>query len=507
MTSFHKTATCAAALGLCFTGSTALADLTAQDVWADWQRYFAGLGAEITGDESMSADTLTVSDLSMVFDLAEDDGTVTVSFSQFNFTDNGDGTVTMTVPEPMPVIVNVDGVDGEDIEMTMSYETANFSMTAEGDLDELTYTYAADRIGLIFEEVVAEGEVVEIGAARFEIADLEGTSVSTGHELRTITQTVSTGAISYLVDFVDPEFGDEVKLEGGADNMSFSGSGSFPVEMDGNDLSAMIEAGFGFDGTYRTEGANIDLDVTDFGERTQLTASSDQNELRIAIDGQRMLYDVMNDNLALSLLTEEFPFPVDVSMVRTAFNLLMPVGPSDTDQPFALGLTLADLTLSDTIWDLFDPTAELPRDPATFVIDLTGTARVLFNMFDEEQIDSLAMQPGMPGELHSLNLNELTLRAVGAALTGVGAVTFDNSDLTTFDGLPAPEGSVDLRLTGADRLIDTLIDMGLLPQDQAMGTRMMMGLFAVPGEDEDTLTSTIEFRPDGQILANGQRVQ
>ena len=39
-----------------------------------------------------------------------------------------------------------------------------------------------------------------------------------------------------------------------------------------------------------------------------------------------------------------------------------------------------------------------------------------------------------------------------------------------------------------------------------MGARMMMGLFAVPGEGEDTLKSKIEVNDEGHVLANGQRL-
>ena len=49
--------------------------------------------------------------------------------------------------------------------------------------------------------------------------------------------------------------------------------------------------------------------------------------------------------------------------------------------------------------------------------------------------------------------------------------------------------------------------MGLLPEDQAMGARMMMGMFAVTGQGEDTLTSKIEVTGDGQVKANGQRLR
>ena len=73
--------------------------------------------------------------------------------------------------------------------------------------------------------------------------------------------------------------------------------------------------------------------------------------------------------------------------------------------------------------------------------------------------------------------------------------------------LPAPEGEADLKLVGGNGLLDKLVEMGLVPEDQAMGARMMMGLFAVPGEGEDTLTSKIVVNEEGHVLANGQRLK
>ncbi len=251
----------------------------------------------------------------------------------------------------------------------------------------------------------------------------------------------------------------------------------------------------------------MSFDVTEFGERTQISTSSDAGEFRVAIDQARIVYDVASDNVAFTMAEGDFPFPIEATMARSAMNLLMPVGSSDAEQPFGFGLTLADLEISDLLWSMFDPAEQLPRDPATLSIDLTGMGRLFFDLLDADEMDMMAMQGGMPGELNSLKLNDLTLSAAGAALTGTGAFVFDNTDLETFDGLPAPDGSVDLRLIGANSLLDKLTAMGLLPQEQAMGARMMMGLFAVPGAGEDTLTSTIEVKPDGQILANGQRLQ
>ena len=103
--------------------------------------------------------------------------------------------------------------------------------------------------------------------------------------------------------------------------------------------------------------------------------------------------------------------------------------------------------------------------------------------------------------MNSLTINEVRVSAVGAELTGSGAATFNNAGL-----MPVPNGAVDLRLVGANALMQKLVAMGLLPEDQMMGAMMMLGLFAVP-DGEDTLKSKIEFKEDGSIYANGQQIQ
>ena len=61
---------------------------------------------------------------------------------------------------------------------------------------------------------------------------------------------------------------------------------------------------------------------------------------------------------------------------------------------------------------------------------------------------------------------------------------------------------------GVNGLLDNLVAMGLLPDEEAMGARMAMGMFARPGGEEDTLVSKIEVDGEtGQVLANGQRLR
>lgn len=152
-----------------------------------------------------------------------------------------------------------------------------------------------------------------------------------------------------------------------------------------------------------------------------------------------------------------------------------------------------------------DPGGVLSHDPATLILDLTGTARLFFDIADPAQAAALA-ETDVPGEVHSVSLNDLTISAVGANVGGKGAFTFDNSDTTTIPGIPRPEGKLELSASGLNGLMDNLVAMGLLPEEQAMGARMMMGLFTVPTGD-DQLSTTIEVNAEGQILANGQRLQ
>lgn len=85
-------------------------------------------------------------------------------------------------------------------------------------------------------------------------------------------------------------------------------------------------------------------------------------------------------------------------------------------------------------------------------------------------------------------------------------MTFDWTDFTTIPGIARPEGSVDVNISGADALMDTLTAMGLLTDEDTMGARMMMGIFAEP-TGEDSLRSVLEINDQGHILANGQRIR
>ena len=129
------------------------------------------------------------------------------------------------------------------------------------------------------------------------------------------------------------------------------------------------------------------------------------------------------------------------------------------------------------------------------MIDAEGTT-----ILTEDLIESSSDIP--PFENSQVRLNALRVSLAGAELTGSGKATD-----TSQGGMPSGVGELDLVLTGGNTLIDTLVDMGLLPNEDAMGARMMLGLLARPGEGTDTLISNIKIDESGAIFANGQRIK
>ena len=103
----------------------------------------------------------------------------------------------------------------------------------------------------------------------------------------------------------------------------------------------------------------------------------------------------------------------------------------------------------------------------------------------------------------------LVVEAVGARIAATGAVTFDNDDLQSYGGMPKPVGAVDVTISGANGLLDTLVSMGLLSDQDAGGARMGMAMVAKPdpAAGEDVLTSRFEFTEAGGVLANGMQLK
>lgn len=506
-----STLTRSTAIALCLPGSAAFADLTGADVWEDWKSYMTSAGYAVSGAEASSGSALTVTGVSMSMDLGDDagEGTVAITLETLRFVEQSDGSVSIELPAQTSILLNMEPESDDDVVARINFNQTDPVMTVTGAPGDLTYTYGAQAASMVMSGLTVNGlpvpeDVAKVAVTLSDIAYVTQTTVDT---MRTLAQDITIASIDYDFAFTDPEGEGSFKMLGAMQGVAMDGTGELPLEGDPQDLNAMLSAGLDFSGTFTSTGGNYDLTFTGPDGSGTANSVSEGGDFGFAMSADGLQYDVAQRNVDFNMLVTEFPLPLSISAAEMGTSISMPVQKSSDPQDFGLGVTLSDFTMSDMIWGLFDPSGQLPRDPATLLVELSGQAKVLFNFLDPTQAAILETTGAAPGEINALTLNTLELDALGARLTGAGAFTFDNSDMVTFDGVPRPAGALDLRLVGGNGLLDKLVTMGLVPEDQAMGARMMMGLFAVPGDTPDTLNSRIEVNDQGHVLANGQRIR
>lgn len=494
----------ATAMATVLASSSAFADVTAQEVWEDWRGYLGGLGYDVSATEATSGDTLTISNLMVNIVLPEDAGTAAVTMGEVRLRDNGDGTVTMTMPSTTPLIINAKPKGEEAVDVQLDMNQTGFNMVVSGSPQDMSYSYTASKLAMVLASLVVDGKSMD-GVANFEMAmeNLIGRSKMQMGDLRVISQKMSVESVTYNVTANEPGGSGSLKFAGHWNDMSFEGEAAIPLDLDPENPEEMFAKGFAFAGAYEFGGGASEFFFTEHGEAVQASSSSKAGALAMAMDAERIEYAGSTEGLSFSMAGGDIPFPISAEVAEAGFALEVPVAPSDDLQNFAMAFSVVDLAVPDMLWSIADPQSILPRGPATVAVDIGGSVKLLASLMNPEVMES----PAPPGELHALELSGLVVSIAGAELTGKGDFTFDNTDLQSFDGLPRPKGAVDLQLVGGNGLLDKLVKMGLVPDDQAMGARMMMGMFAVPGNGDDTLNSKLEVNDQGHILANGQRIK
>lgn len=501
---------CGAALSILLSSTASFADVTNSEVWGNWRSYMENFGYSITANEAASGNTLTVTDIAMTIAFGENNDSVSVVFPSVTFDEIGDGSVNIALPPLSEIAISTSLETGEEINAVVGYAQDGLNMNVTGENGDFIYAYTADGINVSLQELKVDGEDIgpDIAKVNVRVNNITGNASITSGDLRTYTQNLNSGSVIYDLAFSEPEGEGAVKLNGKIQQINSNSVSTLPKDgLDVDDLNAMFESGFASEGTLTYQGGNMEVSFSSPEGAGTASSSSSGGAINFALGQNGIEYGVSQSDLAVNALMPDIPFPIAVNMALSKFNMTLPIKKSDAEQDFAFGFTMGDFTMSDAIWSLFDPAGELPRDPATIALDLAGKAKILFDFLDPDQAAALESSGAAPGELNTLTLKQMVVDAVGAQLTGTGDFTFDNSDLVSFDGMPRPSGAIDLKLVGGNGLLDKLVEMGMIPQEQAMGARLMMGLFAVADEGTDTLNSKIEINDDGHILANGQRIR
>ena len=491
----------AGGLALLLSTTAAFADVTNRDVWDAWKEILTNVGYDVNGSETEAGGVLTVSDLVMSFDMTPEEGSARIDMGELRFEEQGDGTVRVFMQDSIPMQVVVTE-EGETSDITILMNTRGSDIVASGDPQNVTYTYSADGVDVLLDNLLVDGEPVEDLNFKAQGMGVSGqSSLQVGASI-SLAQSAMINSLSIAADGEDEEEG-SFDLKADILGMSFEASGMVPEGADEAEPGELFRAGFNMGGTFGAEGSTIVVSASDDSGPTNINMTTGKSQLLMRAGEGEFEYDGGVNDLALNMLGPDLPLPVVVNMDEFSYGFLMPLLKGDTPQSFDASFKLAGLTISDMLWGIFDPGGMLPRDPATVSLALTGTATLFDDLVSEEMEGS----DEIPGEVNSVELTEILVDVVGAQISGDGSFTFDNTDMETFDGFPRPTGAINLKAKGINGLLDTLVAMGLLPEDQVMGARMMMAMFTVPGEAEDEMSSKIEVNEAGHVLANGQRIQ
>ncbi|NSX53790.1 DUF2125 domain-containing protein [Parasulfitobacter algicola] len=488
------------------TTTAVFADVTPEQVWDDWQKSLAMYGEELDmGTTVRAGASLKVSGVG--FTTVDGTNEVIASFPDMTLTDQGDGTVAVTLDTDYLFTFKDTSPFAGFAEAIFRVTDQNFAMVVSGSPEEMVYDVTADAMIMALDEIKpAPGD--EPLDVTFSIAanGIEGKYLVTPGDVRKMTQdiTVENSIIKFNVE--EPSDAVSINLDGVINTITLTGETATPTDIDMSNPAAMFGPDSNIAGGYTFGDAAYTFLFSENGSVSSGGLTSRGTKLDVAMGDSIVSYTGESQDVAFNMQSNALPFPVNLNMESYGFAFGVPVAKSDDLKDVQVGLSLREFVMDDQLWNIFDPTQVLPRDPATIAIDISGKAKMLVDILDPEQADQMMMVE-TPIEVDQMNLNSLTIEAAGATVTGDGGFTFDNTDLDTFDGVPRPQGEVNLMVVGANGLIDNLIAMGLLPEDQAMGARMMMGMFAVPGEGDDTLTSKIEVNDQGHVLANGQRLR
>jgi hypothetical protein len=496
-----RTLWCSAAIAAMVTATAAHAELTADDIWQAWQDYAASSGQEMTaGSVSRDGSTFTVNDVSV--SSAIEEVMISALIAEIVFEEQTDGSVVISMTDEYNWTLVDDSGDG----LVLSVSHPGMRLVASEIDAGIAYDLRAPEMIVTVDEVMGDDAPEELDVT-FRVAGLNGQYQVPTDPDGPVSVDLAAAALNAVVrvqdEFTDVDIGYAVSGAG----LELRGAG-FGLMQEG-DPGAALRGGFSIDLGMGFETMRYNFMVEEWGDRTDMSGSSSDGDLRFVMNAEELMLRSNSRNGEMSVAGDQIPFPmVTIKTLENALGFRMPLSGSPDPQDFSVTARVVEATVTEDVWAMFDPMNVIPRTPATLILDLSGQVKLDADLYSEEAAMGMMMiGPDALGELLSVNLGELLVRFAGAELMGEGGFTFDYSDRETFDGIPRPVGVLELVLRGGNTLLDTLVDMGMVPEEEAMGARMMMALFTRPGESEDELLTTLEVREDGAVLANGQRIQ
>ena len=134
------------AISLLFGTTAGFADVTNANVWENWQGYMTSMGHEISANESVSGNVLTITDVKIEINFALGNDSINAKILEIQFTEQGDGSVRISIPEKPIFDVDLTLEPGEAVSASIGYNQDGLNMVVTGDPDNFNYAYSANAV-------------------------------------------------------------------------------------------------------------------------------------------------------------------------------------------------------------------------------------------------------------------------------------------------------------------------------------------------------------------------
>jgi hypothetical protein len=481
--------------------SPAQAQVSAAELWAEWQATSAAIGQEMTAQVTQTADGLTLENFTT---RTEVDGSTTLGqLERVTMTEMPDGTVSVEISDPYVATLNFPEEPGGPmitIEILMSHEGLGISVA--GTPEARSYTYLADAI-IISEGAIGNDRGDPPPTIDMEIVarDLAATYLVSGADAsnQRFESTGTTGSVAARFD-VQPPPGEDGRLKASfaLGEMTSDASGTIVALATMQQSASGLPEGFEITGTTSYDWSRFEMSFEDPSDAFNVFYANDGGNFGIALSNAELRYDISAEGMVTRVAGSEIPVPVEASAASSALSLTVPLAASATPSDAAVRLSYRDLAVSEEVWRMMDPTGGVPRNPLTVILDATAQIQLMVDLLG---VDAMEMDTP-PGELRALTVSELEISFGDTALTGSANMTFAPGQV-----VPQPVGQANLSLVGGNALLDQLQGAGVIGPEEAGMARGVAGMFSRPGAMPDTLETTIEFGQDGTITANGVPLQ
>ena len=506
------------ALALMVAAAPVFADVSPSQVWDHLASYYDRVGYQVSvGAQDDSGDQLVLTDV-VIGTGDEAEPALSITMPRITLTQTGDARVRTVFDEDIEVLVADAMPERDDPDLVVMLSMPGNEMTSSGSPEELLHEFDYPDLRVSFELPETPQEDAQVSLT---LGQLQGSQTTSLNAQLDTSYDMTAASMVFALAFTEPDSPEEgpgtgrLTMEVDVADLALSGQFSTPEgEVDlSADLAGALKAGMVSDSkltmgamTGRFDFIDVDDDGEDKFVNAQFTAESSGLEMDMSREG--ISYRSESGPSQIEASGSDLPIPISFGIGSVSGALVMPFEKSDQPQPFSLSYEIADLTLGDDIWSLFDEDGHLPRDPAGLAIDLEGQLLLQQDLFDPEfgmpadsddpQEMTAADMPILP---QSVTFNRLALNAAGASAEVTG-------QLDLADNPQEPVGQINGIFSGIGGLMDNLIAMGVVPQEQAMGLRMMLAMFTqtVDG-NPDQLETQLEFREGGAIFANGQQVK